>query len=276
MNTASLFKLSQKNKKLIIGLMSGTSLDGVDAVLLEVRGNFTSTKIKQLGFITFPFPKGLKERLLDNSSLNSGNVTDICRLNFLVSHIYVDAVKNLCKKTKISIDKIDLIGTHGQTIHHLPAKENFYGYKFASTLQIGDLSVISNLTGIPTIGDFRSADVALGGQGAPLVPYFDYIMFHSYKKNRALLNIGGISNFTILNKNGNAEDVLAFDTGPGNMMIDILTKKYFNYDYDKNGAIAFKGSVNEKLFNLMIEHDNFIEIKPPKSTGREYYGKEFI
>ncbi len=214
--------------------------------------------------------------MLENSSPGKGNVTDICKLNFLIAHIYADAVKLLCKKSKVSLSNIDFIGSHGQTIHHLPNKEKYFGYEISSTLQIGDPSVIAKLTGIITVGDFRVGDIALGGQGAPLIPYFDYILFSSKKKNRALLNLGGISNFTILNKKAKTKDVIAFDTGPANMMIDILSKKFFNKNYDKDGKLASIGKIHEELFNALIEKDNFIEKQPPKSTGRELYGKEFL
>lgn len=276
MNIDELQKLASKKKKHIIGLMSGTSLDGVDAVLVEVSGNGTKTKIKQLGFITYPFPRVAKKKILENSITNSGNVTDICKLNFLIAHLYVDAVKKLCNKSKFKLSDVDLIGSHGQTIHHLPQKKNYYGYTFGSTLQIGDPSVIAKLTGVLTIGDFRTGDVALGGEGAPLVPYFDYLMFHSEEKNRALLNIGGISNITVLDKRGDASSVIAFDTGPGNMMIDLLAKKYFNVEYDKDGKIASGGKINEEIFNRLKKRDGYIEKKIPKSTGREYYGAEFL
>jgi anhydro-N-acetylmuramic acid kinase len=276
MNISDLLSIQKKSKRLVIGLMSGTSLDGVDTVLLEIKGCGTSTKLKQLGFITYPFPKGMKQLVLNNVEYKGGNVTEICRLNFLIALVYVDAIKALTKKLRIPLTKIDLIGSHGQTVHHLPDKTNLFGYKFGSTLQIGDPSVIAKLTGILTIGDFRTGDVALGGQGAPLVPYFDYILFHSEKKNRALLNVGGISNITILNKNGTAKDVIAFDTGPGNMLIDYLTRKFFNKEYDEDGKIAFSGKVNENLFNDLIKTDKFIHKRPPKSTGREHYGKDFI
>lgn len=276
MNIASLKNISAKKKKNAIGLMSGTSLDGVDAVLVEIFGSGENTKIKQLGFITYPFPKGLKKKILENSTLNSGNVTDICRLNFLIPHIYADAVKALCKKSKMDLSSIDFIGSHGQTIHHLPQKKNYYGYTFGSTLQIADPSVIAKMTGVLTVGDFRTGDVALGGQGAPLVPYFDYIMFHSNKISRALLNIGGISNITVLDKSGDSSSVIAFDTGPGNMMIDLLAKKYFDAEYDKGGRIAASGKINDELFKALKKQDKYIERKVPKSTGREYYGKEFL
>lgn len=276
MNIHDLEILSHKKTKYVIGLMSGTSLDGVDAVLIEIKNNGTKTKLNQIGFITYPFPEGVKKRVLENSSINGGNVTDICRLNFLIPLVYVDAIKSLCKKTKFSLSKVDLIGSHGQTIHHLPAKENYFGYRFGSTLQIADPAVIAKLTGIVTVGDFRTGDVALGGEGAPLVPYFDYLLFHSNNKNRALLNIGGISNITVLNKNFDASKVLAFDTGPGNMMIDIAAKKFFGKEFDRNGSLASLGKLNDKLFEAILKKDNFIEKKIPKSTGREYYGKEFL
>lgn len=265
-----------KKIKFVIGLMSGTSVDGVDVVLIEINGSGVKTRLNQLGFITYPFPKNLREMILRNAETNGGNVTDICKLNFLIARVYVNAIKSLCRKIKFPLNKIDLIGSHGQTVHHLPKKEKMFGYGTSSTLQIGDPSVIAKLTGVLTIGDFRVGDVALGGEGAPLVPYFDYIIFHSKKVNRALLNIGGISNFTILNKKSKVDEILAFDTGPGNMLIDYLTKRYFDKDYDKDGRFARKGKLNSNLFEFLKKNDNFIERKPPKSTGREYYGKDFL
>lgn len=269
-------QLEEKKKHLAIGLMSGTSLDGVDAVLVEISGFGTKTAIEQKEFITHPFPDGMNEMILRNAETNSGNVTEICKLNFLLSYIYVDAIKALCAKANVSLSDIDLVGSHGQTIHHLPQPEELFGFSLSSTLQIGDPAVIAKRTGILTVGDFRTGDVALGGQGAPLVPYFDFIMFHSNQHNRALLNIGGISNFTILNKNSDSKDVLAFDTGPGNMLIDYLVKKYFNKPYDNNGNIAASGDINESLLHELRNFDEFAKSKPPKSSGREYYGKTFL
>lgn len=276
MKMRQLLNLSLKKRKYIIGLMSGTSVDGVDAVLTEVSNNGVKTEIKQLGFITYPFPKEMKELILSNAEFMGGNVTEICKLNFLIARIYVSAIKLLCKKTNFPLNKIDLIGSHGQTIHHLPKKEKLFGYSTSSTLQIGDPGVIAKLTGILTVGDFRVGDVALGGEGAPLIPYFDYIIFNSKKKNRVLLNIGGISNLTVLYKNCKVDDVIAFDTGPGNMLIDYLSRRFFNINFDKNGKIAKRGKINLQLFNFLKESDTFIERRPPKSTGREYYGKEFL
>ena len=214
--------------------------------------------------------------ILRNAETNGGNVTDICKLNFIIARVYAAAIKSLCRKIDFPLNKVDFIGSHGQTIHHLPKKEKVSGYDSSSTLQIGDPSVIAKLTGVLTVGDFRVGDVALGGQGAPLVPYFDYIIFHSSKMNRALLNIGGISNITVLDKKWKVDDVIAFDTGPGNMLIDYLTKKFFDKDYDKDGKIAMQGKINLELFDFLKHNDAFIERRPPKSTGREYYGKEFL
>lgn len=271
-----LIDLSKKNNKYVIGLMSGTSLDGVDAALVEIIGNWVETKINLIGFLDYPFPYGLKEIILKNSVKETSNVEDISRLNFLIPQIYNEAIDSLCKQIDFDKSMIDLIGSHGQTIHHLPEKVNFFDHQISSTLQIGDPSVLAKLSGIITVGDFRTGDVALGGQGAPLVPYFDYIIFHSAEKNRALLNIGGISNITVLHKNGKQHDVLAFDTGPGNMMIDLLMKKFYEKEFDKDGEVASSGKINDDLFIALITQDSFIEAAPPKSTGREYYGEEFL
>lgn len=275
MSLEKLKSISSKKTKTAIGLMSGTSLDGVDAVIVEIEGCGTSTKIKELDFIETQFPEGLKETLIRNSTETKGSVDEICRLNFLLARIYADAVKKLIEKTGIKMENIDFIGSHGQTIFHAPQAKNYFGYDVRSTLQIGDPSVLAKLTGIIVAGDFRVGDVALGGQGAPLVPYYDYLLYRS-DKNRALLNIGGISNITFLQKNAEPEDVLAFDCGPGNMLIDYLSRKFFNVEYDKDGNFAKRGKINASILNDMISRDKFIEAKPPKSTGREYYGKQFI
>lgn len=276
MNIERLYKLSKKKTKIIIGLMSGTSVDGIDIALIKVSGSGLSTKIKQLAFHTYPFPKGLREMILRNAEYKSGNVTEICQLNFLIAQVYADRIFKFLKKINFPISKIDLIGSHGQTVHHLPAKEKLFGYNSASTLQIGDPSVLAKLTGKLTIGDFRVADIAIGGQGAPLVPYFDYILYTSKTKNRALLNVGGISNITVLPRNSNVGQIIAFDTGPGNMIMDALTNKYFNLPFDRNGRIAARGKVDYSLVNDLLAFDEFTKSKPPKSSGREYYGKNFL
>ncbi|MCU7503624.1 MAG: anhydro-N-acetylmuramic acid kinase [Ignavibacteria bacterium] len=272
----NLIQLNNKGKKYVIGLMSGTSLDGVDAVLLEITGNGTSTKLRQIDFLAYPFPEGLKDLVLKNSARETSNVEDICRLNFLIPMIYADAIKALCNKNSFPLENLDLIGSHGQTIHHLPDKHNMFGYEVRSTLQIADPAVIAKLTGVVTVGDFRTGDIALDGQGAPLVPFFDYLLLYSDEHNRALLNVGGISNFTILKKGAKPAEIRAFDTGPGNMMIDILARRFMGKEYDEDGKTALRGKVNEKLLAALKAKDTYIEKAPPKSTGRELYGEAYL
>ncbi len=269
-------KLQNKKKKLVIGLMSGTSIDGIDAALVEIKGYGLNSRVKQLHFKTYKYPNGLKELILKNSIKDTSNVEEICRLNFLIGKLFAKAAIKLCKDYGIDINKVDLIGSHGQTIHHLPRKEKMFGEEIKATLQIGDPSVIAKITKVPTVGDFRVGDMALSGEGAPLVPYFDFVMFRSKKISRALLNIGGISNITLLKKNCSVDDVIAFDTGPGNMIIDYLMKKFFNQKYDINGRVALSGEVNQNLFTRIFEKDNFVKTKPPKSTGRELYNQYFV
>lgn len=270
-----LVDLFNKKTRLVVGLMSGTSVDGIDAVLVEIEGNGTDTKLKQIDFITVPFPAGFKEFVFKNSQKGTSDVADITRLNFLIAWLYADAVGQLCMHAGIPTDKVDLIGSHGQTIHHLPNKEEIFGKTVRATLQIGDPSVLAKLTGIATIGDFRVGDVALDGQGAPLVPYFDYIMFRSRERSRALLNIGGIANITFLPKAAGANDVIAFDTGPGNMLVDEAVRRLYGRDFDENGAIASSGTVQGDMIDSLMT-DEFVRMSPPKSTGRERYGDEFV
>ena len=268
-------KLIRKRKKLVVGLMSGTSVDSIDAVLVSIAGNGISTRFKQIAFHTHYYPKGYQKFVLQNSLPGSGSVDTISTLNILSAQFFADAVKTLAKKANISLATIDLIGSHGQTIHHLPEYQNLFGRKIHSTLQIGDPSTIAKLTGIVTVGDFRTGDMALSGQGAPLVPYFDYLAFRSAKNNRALLNIGGIANITLLKKNCSINDVFAFDTGPGNMIVDALMNTLYDKPFDHRGTIASRGNILPDLLQKMLRHSYFMQ-SPPKSTGREMFGAMFV
>jgi anhydro-N-acetylmuramic acid kinase len=270
-----LLRLQGKKNKLIIGLMSGTSLDGIDAVLLEVGGSGIRTSYRQLAFISHPYPPGVREMILRNSTADSSSVEEIARLNFLLGEFFADAAAHVTTRAGRMLSDVDLIGSHGQTIHHLPNWWRFAGKRIRATLQIGDPSVIAKRTGIPTVGDFRVGDVALGGQGAPLVPYVDYLLFRSRTRSRGLLNIGGIANITILPQNCGLENVQAFDTGPGNMVIDALTERFYQKPYDKNGELAMRGKASRSLLRRLAEYP-FLRRKPPKSTGREEFGEEFI
>ncbi len=261
--------------KYVAGLMSGTSLDGVDAVLMQMRGSGTTTQFKLVCHIARKFPSGLKELLLKNSLPETSRVDDIARLNFLLAHIYADALRAIARKAGISLKQIALVGSHGQTIHHLPKAHKMFGKRIRATLQIGDPSVLAALTRITTVGDFRVADMAVGGEGAPLVPYFDWLVFRSKTKNRILLNLGGIANVTMLPRNCSLDEVAAFDTGPGNMVIDALMQSFYRKQYDRNGNLASSGMISLDLLLWMNRHP-FLERKPPKSTGREEFGDAFV
>ncbi|SES95694.1 anhydro-N-acetylmuramic acid kinase AnmK [Anaerobranca gottschalkii] len=262
-----LVKLYNKKEKLIIGLMSGTSLDGIDAALVRVKNSGLDTEIELIGFETFPYTSEERNEINKACSVSESNVELICQLNFYLGKKFGEAAISIAKKCNIKLDRIDLVGSHGQTIYHIPQN---------STLQIGEPSVIKEMTGITTVADFRVMDVAAGGHGAPLVPYTEYLLYRNSEKTIALQNIGGIGNVTILPKMCNVSDVIAFDTGPGNMMIDtcieIMTDGEKNYD--ENGIIASKGKLNSELLDELMSIP-IIKAKPPKTTGREQFGKDF-
>ncbi|MBI2251719.1 MAG: anhydro-N-acetylmuramic acid kinase [Armatimonadetes bacterium] len=252
--------------------MSGTSLDGIDLALTEIEGFFLKTKVKLKKFSFYPYNYNLQKKILNLCNPKKSNLNLISDYNFKLAKLFADSILKFIKEINLTSKDIDLIASHGQTIYHSPP----LGGKMGNTLQIGDISVISNLTGILTVGDFRPADMALGGQGAPLVPYVDYLIFRNSKKNRLVLNIGGISNLTYLPASGGLKDVLAFDCGPGNMIIDCLIKIFTKgkKKYDQNGSLALKGKINFKILKELMKHP-FLKKIPPKSTGREAFGESF-
>lgn len=275
-NMQKLIDLSKKDTRIVAGLMSGTSVDGIDVAIVKISGNGEDTSLDVLAFEEISYPEGFKDFVLKNSRVETANIEDICTLNFLIPQFYADAINQTMKNAGLKIMDLDLIGSHGQTIHHLPNRQQFFGKDVASTLQIGSGSVLAKLTGIPVVSKFRDGDMAIGGQGAPLVPYFDYIMFKHPKTSRALLNIGGISNLTYLQAGCTAGEVMAFDCGPGNMLIDALMKRFYGKEYDDGGKVAYSGNFNDRLSEYLFEIDTYVKQKPPKSTGREYYGEKFI
>lgn len=264
-------------KKLAIGLMSGTSLDGVDAALVKISGSGLKTKVQLVEFKTYPYPKKIREMVLAASTPEKGTVDLICHLNFKLGKIFADAVFNILEKANFKTSDVSFIGSHGQTIYHLPEGHSKFNDKTSSTLQIGEPAVIAEKTGIKTVADFRVQDIAAGGLGAPLAPYAHFLLFHEKEKSKIVHNIGGISNLTFLPKNNMIDKVIAFDTGPGNMLIDgllfYLTKgeKLF----DKDGKWAAKGKINNGLLDFMMSHP-FIKKPPPKTTGREEFGEVFL
>lgn len=258
-------------KKRAIGIMSGTSLDGIDIVLVEIEGNQETTKVKVLNTNTYDYNSVLLEKI--KSAISNENISSklLCSLHFEIAECFSKCVFAFCKEFNIDLFDIDYIASHGQTIYHISDSEDGY---VPSSLQLGDGSVLANLTNTTVVSNFRTADIALGGQGAPLVPYADYVLFSSKTKTHLLQNIGGIANVTILRKNGNLNDVIAFDNGPGNMMIDYAMQTLFNQKYDDKGNIASKGIVIEDLFNEVLSNSYF-KILPPKSTGRELFGNQY-
>ena len=248
--------------------MSGTSADGIDACLVEISGNGLDTKIKIMDFETYPYDEATRTANLEACNPETGDVDKVCRLNFYMGRLFSDAATCIANKAHIPLSDVDLIGSHGQTIYHLP----MYG----STLQIGEPSVIAQETGVTTVADFRPADMAAGGQGAPLVPYVDFILFRDREKGRALQNIGGIANVTFLPPDCIINDVVAFDTGPGNMIIDRITELVTKneYHFDKDGKLAAKGRVHEGILANLLAHP-YLKKSPPKTTGREEFGRLF-
>lgn len=253
-----------------IGLMSGTSLDGVDAILVEISNG----KYNPIKFVTLPYEESFKKRILKNLSDASAKLSEISSLNYELGNKFVDAIDLLLKDTIYTYKDVDFVASHGQTIWHDPKGEKCEG-AVPSTFQIGEPSVISYKTGIKTISNFRTMDVAAGGEGAPLVPYSEYLLYRSETENIVLQNIGGIGNLTFLPKNCSIEEVFSFDTGPGNIMIDYFVKKYFDKPYDDGGKIAFSGDIIIELFEY-LKQDEFLKKIPPKSTGREQYSVEFM
>lgn len=265
-----LFKSIHKEKKIAVGLMSGTSIDGIDACLVSIEGSGRSTKIEIIDFITENFTLEEKEKILRLCSPETSNVKDICYMNVYLGKKFGFAAKNIIEKNGFDSKDIDYVSSHGQTVYHMPEKN--------ATLQIGELSEIATVTGCLTIGDFRPSDVAVGGQGAPLVPIVDYILFNDDSKDRIMLNIGGISNLTIIEADASMEDIIAFDCGPGNMLIDRVITILSNgeYKFDPNGKFALNGIIDNMVLEKLISEDKFVQMNPPKSTGRERYNEDFI
>lgn len=257
---------------LAAGIMSGTSLDGIDAVVVEIDG----APIHTLGFVSVPYPAEVRAALLAVSNSDT-HTREISRLNFLLPELYAAAFKQACKKAGVDAKEVAVIGCHGQTIFHESTAAAYLGRKVASTLQIGDGSVLAARTGVPVVSDFRPADMAAGGKGAPLVPYVDYVLFHDKKASRVALNIGGIANITWIPAGAPPEKVVAFDTGPGNMVIDQLAAHYSGGrdSFDRDGEMAAEGLVHPEVVAELLS-DKYFSEKPPKTAGREQYGREFV
>ena len=260
----------------VAGIMSGTSLDGIDVAIVEVKGLRFKKRVEVIASQTVPYPQAVREALLAVSNTIT-HTASISRLNFLLGELYAEAFFKTCAKAGIEPRDVDLIGSHGQTVFHEGKPVDYLGRGVASTLQIGEAAVIAERTGIRTISNFRERDIAAGGAGAPLVPYVDYLLFRDRKSCRIALNIGGIANITVIPPHRREDQVIAFDTGPGNMVMDALVKRLTQgrRTFDRNGAIAARGKPNQRLLNSLLT-DQYYYDNPPKTCGREQFGAEFV
>lgn len=260
----------------VIGLMSGTSGDGVDAALVEIRGHGKNLSVRSLAFHPLPYPRALRLRILAASS--DGDVAEICHLNATLGEWFAKAALGVIKRAGLRPKDIPLIGSHGQTIHHLPQgrRESEIGL-VRSTLQIAEPAVIAERTGVTTVANFRPRDMAAGGEGAPLAPAVHHLIFRHLRRSRLIVNLGGISNVTYLPRGGPLHLLRAFDTGPGNMVLDAVASRITKgrMAMDRGGKMAAGGRVNADLLAELFTHP-FLKRRPPKSTGREEFGKAFL
>lgn len=268
-------ELWNKPSRLVVGLMSGTSADGIDAVLTRITGSGTSTQVEQLGFYFLPFDSDTRRAILEICGGEHGGTREVCLLGTHLGRLYAQAVQELLRVT--GTEKVDLIGNHGQTVYHIPEEMPYLNTTLRGTLQIGDPSYLAEAFGCPVVSDFRIRDMAAGGLGAPLVPYTEFLLYRSETEDVALQNIGGIGNITLLPAGCTLEEVTAFDTGPGNMIMDALVMKITEgaMGYDDGGRLAASGKVIPELLKWMLE-DPYLDRQPPKTTGREYYGADYV
>ncbi|MEK8132318.1 anhydro-N-acetylmuramic acid kinase [Paenibacillus filicis] len=268
----------EKPERIVIGLMSGTSLDGIDAAVVRIAGSGLSSRAELLHFHSVPYGEELREQLKRICSTDQSSTPDVCAMNFYIAERFAEAAQDAATAAGLRVDQVDLISSHGQTIWHIPISVDPETDPFGvrSTLQIGDLSVIAKLTGCPVAGDFRTADMAVGGQGAPLTPYGDLILFRDDRMGRIVQNIGGIGNCAVLPAGAQPHEVTAFDTGPGNMLIDqaVLELSGGRLSYDADGAWGAAGQPDQGILGEMMRHPYF-KLKPVKTTGREMFGKSY-
>ena len=273
---------------IVAGVMSGTSADGIDVAFVSIEnqtGNAGKHRIRNsrvvgkecptymdfLGHAEFPYPPKVRKMVLASMNSAKASVADLARLNFLLGELYAEAVLSAQRKLRV---RCDLIGCHGQTLYHQGTEAAFLGRKLAVTWQTGEGAVVAARTCIPVISDFRPADVAAGGKGAPLVPYLDYLLYRDAQVGRIALNIGGIANLTVVPANASIRQGFAFDIGPGNMVMDALAEQLFGRSCDEGGRIAAAGQVHEDVLKKFLS-DGFFREQPPKTAGREEFGREF-
>ena len=262
-----LLALREVEPRRIVGLMSGTSGDGVDAALVEVEGAGEGIRVRPLAFLTAPYPPALRREIL---ALPTATAETVCRLHYALGEEFARAALTVIRAARLTPTEVHLIGSHGQTAYHIPR-----GSGAGATLQLGEPAVIAERSGLPVIADFRPRDVAAGGEGAPLVPLADYLLFRAPGRVRALVNLGGIANVTVVPER--LERLVAFDLGPGNMPLDLVTEAMTGgaEPFDRDGALAARGRVDRALLTELLAHP-FLAAPPPRSTGREAFGQGFV
>jgi anhydro-N-acetylmuramic acid kinase len=257
---------------IVAGVMSGTSADGVDVAIVRLSGKRSSVRFELIAHREFPYPAAVRDAVLKAMNAQSIAVCDLARMNFLLAEIYADCVRKIQRQAGVACE---LVGCHGQTLYHQGEKAKYLGRNIACTWQIGDGSVMATRLKIPVVSDFRPADMAAGGLGAPLVPFLDLLVFRHPRRGRIVQNIGGIGNLTAIPAAAKPEQVRAFDTGPGNMVIDAVCEKLFGKQFDDAGKLAARGSMLDKVLDEQMKH-SFFRRKGPRTAGREEFGREFV
>ncbi len=254
------------------GVMSGTSADGINVALTRIQGRGFRSRLELLAHYQFPFPPSVRRAVLGMMNASSVSVGDLSQLNFLLGELYAEAVSTAQHRARL---ECELVGCHGQTLYHQGNRRPFLGRRLASTWQTGEAAVIAAKLGVPVVSDFRPADMVAGGKGAPLVPFLDYVLYRHRRYGRVVQNLGGIGNLTAIPPRALPDEVMAFDTGPGNMVIDAVTDKLFGRPYDRNGRIAARGEPIDRVLQQVLQHP-FFRQRPPKTAGREQFGQEFV
>ncbi len=268
---------------IVAGVMSGTSADGINVALVRIdsvgeppigrspRGQNASS-LSLIAHAEYPFPAPVRRAVLAMMNAESARVSDLARLNFLLGELYADAVKRTTRQQRV---KLDLIGCHGQTLYHQGRAERYLGHKLAVTWQTGEGAVLAARLGVPVVSDFRTADMAVGGKGAPLVPFLDYSLYRDPRIGRIAQNIGGIANLTAIPAGASLRQLIAFDTGPGNMVLDALMQQLYDKPYDRDGRVAASGQTLEPVLARLLR-ESFFQQKPPRTAGREEFGREYV
>src|SRR5579872_301617 len=258
---------------LVAGIMSGTSADGMDVAIVRILGRTPALRFKLVAHTSFAYAEPVRKSILAAMNATRVSVADLSRLNFLLGELYADAVLKTLKQHGIA--KIDLIGCHGQTLYHQGDARPFLGRKVACTWQAGEAAVLAARTQTPVVSNFRPADMAAGGKGAPLVPLLDMLLFRHRSRTRVAQNLGGIGNLTVVPAGAGINDVFAFDTGPGNMVIDQCMERLYQKRFDRNGAVAASGRALDSVVRECLQQ-SFFKQKPPRTAGREEFGREFV